>query len=83
MDHARKLKFNIYVQLPSINIWNVSISLRLSDSIQCRGYYFDHGCYTSALEYIRMLILSKAKYILVACINTIYKYGHGWVILLG
>ena len=42
---------------------------------------FEHGCYISALEYVRMLILSS--YVLLACINTIYKYGHAWVILLG
>ena len=42
---------------------------------------FEHGCYISALEYIRMLMLSS--YVLVAGIDTIYKYGHEWVILLG
>ena len=36
MDHARKLKFSIYAQLPSIN----KMFLYLSDSIQCRDYYF-------------------------------------------
>ena len=65
MDQARKLKFSscssaIYKQ-------NVSMSLRLSD-------IFEHGCYISALEYVRMLILSS--YVLLACINAIYKYGH-------
>ena len=33
---------------------------------------FKHGCDISALEYIRMLILRS--YVLLACINTIYKY---------
>ena len=58
---------------------NVSIPLRLSDSVRCRrGYFFERGCYISALEHIRMLILSS--YVLLACINPIYKYGHAWVI---
>ena len=37
-----------------------------------------HGRYISALEQTRMLILSS--YVLLACINTIYKYGRAWVI---
>ena len=39
---------------------------------------FEQGCYISALAHIRMLILSI--YVLLECINTIYKYGHAWVI---
>ena len=39
---------------------------------------FEHECYISALEHIKMLILSI--YVLLACINAIYKYGHAWVI---
>ena len=38
-DHARKIKFSSYVHLPSINK-NVSIWLRLSDSVQCRRRYY-------------------------------------------
>ena len=39
-DHARKLKFSNYVK-PAIYKQNVSISLLLSDSLQCRrGLYF-------------------------------------------
>ena len=38
---------------------------------------FEHGCYISAWEDIRMLILSIY---VIACINKIYKYGHAWVI---
>ena len=57
---------------------NVSISLRLSDSVKYRrGYYFLAGVYISALEHVRMLILSS--YVFLACINAIYKYGHPWV----
>ena len=37
-----------------------------------------HRCYISASEHTRMLILSS--YVLLACINKIYKYGHAWVI---
>ena len=39
---------------------------------------FEHGYYISALAHIRMLILRG--YVLLECINTIYKYGHAWVI---
>ena len=39
---------------------------------------FEHGCYISALAQIRMLILSI--YVLLESKNTIYKYGHAWVI---
>ena len=39
---------------------------------------FEHGCYISALAHIRMSILSI--YVLLECINKIYKYGHAWVI---
>ena len=54
--------------------------LRLIDSVQCgRGFIiFEHGRYISALEHVRILILSN--YVLLACINAIYKYGHAWVI---
>ena len=55
---------------------NVLISLCLSDSLQCRrGYYWR---YISDLEDIIMIISSS--YVLLACINTNYKYGHSWVI---
>ena len=37
-------------------------------------FIFDHGCYISALEHVRMLILSG--YVLLECINAIYKHGH-------
>ena len=39
---------------------------------------FEHWRYISALEHIRMIISSS--YVLLACINTINKYGHVWVI---
>ena len=42
------------------------------------GIIFEHGRYISALAHIRMLISSI--YVLLECINTIYKYGHAWVI---
>ena len=34
---------------------------------------FNHGFYISALEHIMMIILGS--YVLLACINTIYKFG--------
>ena len=39
---------------------------------------FSMGGIFSALEHIRTLIFSS--YVLLACIKTIYKYGHAWVI---
>ena len=55
-----------------------SISLRLSDSVKCRrGYYFEQGCYISALEHVWMLILSS--YVLLAGKNAVNKYSHTWV----
>ena len=38
---------------------------------------FKLGCYISALEYVRMLILSNC--VLLACKNAIFKYGHAWM----
>ena len=78
VDHARKLKFSIYVHLPSINkifqyrctwviLWGVG-----------QFIIFEHGFYISALVRIGMLILRI--YVLLECINKIYKYGHAWVI---
>ena len=51
--------------------------MSLSDSVG-EVIIFEHGRYISALEHIRMLIFSS--YVLLACINTIYKHGHAWVI---
>ena len=57
---------------------NVLISLRLSDSASVREVYiFELERYISALEQTRMLILSN--YVLLACINTIYKYGPSFI----
>ena len=39
---------------------------------------FAFSLFISAFEHIRMLILSID--VLLACINTIYKYGQAWVI---
>ena len=66
MDHARKLKFSSYVHLPPINkmiqyCYTLAILCSVGEVI-----IFEHGCYISALEHIRMLILSS--YVLVACI---------------
>ena len=78
MDHARKIKFSSYVHLPSTNkMFNI---VQFSDSVQCVAevIIFKHGRYISALEHTRISIL--CTYVLLACINTIYKYGHAWVI---
>ena len=64
MDHGRKLEFISYVHLPSVN---KTVQYRYARVIpQCRrGYYFrEHGCYISALEHVRMLLLSS--YVLLA-----------------
>ena len=78
MDHARKLKFNGYVHLPSINKM-FQYHVLLIDSVRCRrGYYFRAWVLYFSFEQVRMLILNS--YVLLACINPIYKYGHAWVI---
>ena len=58
-DHARKLKFSIYVYLPSIN---KMFSYRYAWLILCsvgEVIIFEHGCYISDLEHVRTLILSN------------------------
>ena len=53
---------------------NVSISLHLSNSVQCRrGYYFRAWMLYFSFETYKDVII-------VACIHAIYKYGHAWVI---
>ena len=50
MDHARKLKFSIYVQPPSINkMFQYCYALAILYSVEV--IIFEHGCYISALEY--------------------------------
>ena len=77
---ARKLKFSSYVHLPSMN---KLFQYRDASVILCNVGEFsvlERGCYISALEHVRMLILSI--YVLLACINAIYiyiYYGHAWV----
>ena len=78
MDYGRKIKFSSLCS-SAIYKQNVSISLRLFDSVQRRRVIiFEHGCYIPALEHVRKIIFSS--YVLLACINPIYKYGHTWVI---
>ena len=48
------------------NVWEVNI--------------LEHGHNISALEDVRMLIISS--YVRPACINTIYKCCHAWVVNL-
>ena len=78
MDHARKLKFSIYVHLPSVNKIFQYCYARLILCSVGEVIIFEHGCYISALEHIRKLISSS--YVLLACMNPIYKYGHACVI---
>ena len=74
MDHARKLKFSSYVHLLSINKkFQYRNALMILGNVE-EVIIFEHGCYISALGHTRMLISSI--YVLLACINTIYKYGH-------
>ena len=78
MEHARKSKFSSYVHLPSTDIM---FQFRYARLILCsveEVIIFKHGRYISALEYTWMLILSS--YVLLACLNTTYKYGQAWVI---
>ena len=69
MEHARKLNFSNYVYLISIN---KMFQYRYARVILCSEgelIIFEHGCYISALECIRMLVLSI--YVFLACINTV------------
>ena len=76
MDHARKLKLSSYVHLPSINKM-FRYQLRLSDFVLLkRGYYF--RAWALYLSFGKMLTFSSN--VLLAGTNTIYKYGHAWVI---
>ena len=67
LGQARQLKFSTYIHYEP----NRSIPSHLSDLVQCRRglNIFQHGCYISALEHARVLILSS--YILLASINTV------------
>ena len=77
-NHARKLKFSSYVHLPSINkTFQYRYALVILGGVG-EVIIFEHGFCISALAHIRMLILSIC--VLLECINTIYKYGHAWVI---
>ena len=78
MDQARKLKLSSYVHLPIINKMVQYSYVRVIPCSVGDVIIFEHGCYISALEHIRMLILSS--YVLLAYISTIYQYGHAWVI---
>ena len=65
---ARKLKFSSYVHLPSIN---KIIQYRYALVILCsvgEVIIFKHG------RYIKQFIFTPSM------LNTIYKYGHNWVI---
>ena len=66
-DHARKLKFNIYVYLPSINKWFYYVYARVILVGVGEVIIFEHGCYISALAHIRMLMLSIC--VLLECIK--------------
>ena len=74
VDNARKLKFSSYVHLPSTNkmfqyryagviLFNVHVE---------EVIIFMYRRYISAF-----VILSS--YVLLAGMNTIYKYGHAWL----
>ena len=77
-NHARKLKFSSYVHLPSINkTFQYHYALVILAGVG-EVIIFYHRCCISALAHVRMLILSIC--VLLECINTIYKYGHAWMI---
>ena len=78
MDHARKFKFRSYVYLPSINKMFQHHYARVILCNVGEVIIFEHGCYIPALEHITMLILSI--YVILACINIIYKYANAWAI---
>ena len=75
MDHASKVtKFSSFVHLASINkMFQYRYTLVIQCSVE-EVIISEPGCYISALERIRMLILNG--YVPLACINTISKYFH-------
>ena len=81
MGYARKLKVSSYVHLPYIN---KLFQYRHAWMIQCNVedvYIFKLGRYMSALEHVRMLVLSN--YFLLACTNAIYKYCYASYVVRG
>ena len=71
MDHARKLKFSVFVYLPSLNKMFQN-GLRLSDSVHVEEILiFEHECYIPALGHIRMLILSIYVLIRQSCTQSV------------
>ena len=69
--YHRKLKFSRYVHLLCINkIFQYRYALLILLSVG-EVIIFEHCCYISALKHVRKLTLSS--YILIACINAIYK----------
>ena len=73
LGHARKLKFSrVYVNVTSVNqifqYRHIPVTLGNVGEV----YNFEHGLYISPLKHARLLILSS--YVLLASINTIYKY---------
>ena len=55
VDHARKLKFSCHLQK------NVSISLHLSDSVQCRRGYYYFQAWALYFKHGLIIITSKVK----------------------
>ena len=74
MDQARKLKFSSYIHLPSINkMFQNRYALLILFNVG-EVIIFEHVCYISALEQVRMLISNS--YVLLSCIYPILKHGH-------
>ena len=75
MDHARILKFSSYVHLPPLN---KMIQYPYARVILCS--IGDKRLLFSSMGAIFQLWNILNVNILLACINTIYKYGHAWVL---
>ena len=76
MDYSIKVKFSIYVHLPSMNkMFRYGYTCVILSNVG--GYYFRAWVLYFSYGTCKNINI-KQLYVLLACINTIYKYGHGW-----
>ena len=73
---------SLYSQLLStVTNKNVAISSRFSDFVQCRlSFIFSSKGSTSQLWNLYTRMLKLSSYVLLASIDTIYKFSYAWVI---
>ena len=72
-DHARKLNFSSYVHLPSIN---KKFQYRYAWVILCSVGDVNIFEHSAIFHFKTFMILILRSYVLLECINAVYKYGH-------